>query len=145
MPSTATILVADDDENDFLILRRAFIRAGLSHLLIHVSDGEAAINYLSREAPYADARQYPRPGLLLLDLKMPKVNGFDVLEWLKGRKDLDSLRVIVLSASQIEADKKAAALLGAHEYQTKPHDFDDLVKLAQELDNRWLNQLGQAA
>jgi CheY-like chemotaxis protein len=145
MPESRTVLVADDDENDFIILRRAFQKAGLTHRLIHVQDGEAAIDYLSGNAPYVDRVLYPAPNLLLLDLKMPRVNGFDVLAWLQSRKDLDALNVIVLSASQLEADKNQAAQLGADDYRTKPHDFDELVQMARELDERWTSQLHRAA
>jgi len=141
MPVSATILVADDDENDFIILRRAFQRAGLSHRLIHVRDGEAAMDYLSARGAYQDRAQYPNPNLLLLDLKMPRVNGFDVLAWLQSQKELHSLCVVVLSASQLEADKKTAAEMGAHDYRTKPHDFDDLIDLARDLDARWISQI----
>jgi CheY-like chemotaxis protein len=141
MPETRTVLVADDDENDFIILRRAFQKAGLAHRLVHVLDGEAAIDYLSGKSPFEDRVLYPAPSLLLLDLKMPRVNGFDVLAWLQGRSDLDALNVVVLSASQLEADRNQATQLGADDYCTKPHDFDELVKLARDLDARWASQL----
>ena len=144
MAECSTVLVADDDENDFIILRRAFQKAGLTHRLIHVLDGEAAIDYLSGKAPYADRVRYPAPSLLLLDLKMPRVNGFDVLAWLQSRSDLHALNVIVLSASQLEADKNQATQLGADDYRTKPHDFDELVRMARELDERWTSQLHRA-
>jgi len=139
MSGHATILVADDDQNDVFFLRRAFQKSGAAHAVIHVSDGQEAIDYLLGEANYRDRARFPIPALLLLDLKMPKVDGFDVLEWLKTRPEFESLPVVVLSSSSREDDVQRARTLGAADYRVKPADFDELLVLAQDFTSRWLN------
>ena len=139
MAGHRTILVADDDQNDVFFLRRAFQKSGLVNSMVHVADGQEAIDYLSGEANYNDRKKFPLPALLLLDLKMPKVDGFDVLTWLKSRPDFNSLPVVVLSSSSREDDIQRARALGADDYRVKPADFDDLLAMAQELAARWLN------
>ncbi len=139
MSGHATILVADDDQNDVFFLRRAFQKSGAAHAVIHVSDGQEAIDYLLGEANYRDRARFPIPALLVLDLKMPKVDGFDVLEWLKTRPEFESLPVVVLSSSSREDDVQRARTLGAADYRVKPADFDELLVLAQGFTSRWLN------
>jgi len=138
MPINRTILVADDDQNDVFFLRRAFQKSGLDHSVIHVSDGQEAIDYLRGEADYSDRTRFPLPALLLLDLKMPKVDGFDVLNWLRGRSELKQLPVVVLSSSSREDDIQRARSLGADDYRVKPADFEQLLLLAQDVSTRWL-------
>ena len=139
MPIKATpILVADDDENDVFFLRRALARAGLANPLFVTRDGQDAIDYLAGTPPYDNRAQYPLPGLLLLDLKMPRVNGFDVLSWLSRQPHLRELIIVVLSSSSHEEDILKARQLGAHEFRTKPSDFQKLVELIAELQKRWL-------
>jgi CheY-like chemotaxis protein len=106
--------------------------------MMHVADGQEAIDYLRGDADYADRARYPFPGLLLLDLKMPKVDGFDVLSWLKTRPDLETLAVVVLSSSSREDDIERARELGADDYRVKPADFEDLLALAQDVASKWL-------
>ena len=143
MEKTATILLAEDDENDVFLVRRALQKAGLGHLLMHVANGEEAISYLSGKEPYADRSKNPLPGLLLLDLKMPVATGFDVLAWLRTRSDFKQLPVIILSGSDRDSDKQEASKAGAADYQVKPIAFDELVKIMQALDARWLAQAGK--
>jgi CheY-like chemotaxis protein len=133
-----TILVADDDQNDVFFLRRAFQKSGVDHSVVHVSDGQEAIDYLRGDADYGDRARFPLPVLLLLDLKMPKVDGFDVLHWLKGRSELKELPVVVLSSSSREDDIERARSLGADDYRVKPADFEQLLVLAQDMSTRWL-------
>ena len=138
MSVNRTILVADDDQNDVFFLRRAFQKSGLEHSVVHVSDGQEAIDYLRGDAGYSDRARFPIPALLLLDLKMPKVDGFDVLHWLKERSDLKELPVVVLSSSSREDDIQRARSLGADDYRVKPADFEQLLLLAQDVSSRWL-------
>ena len=138
MSGNRTILVADDDQNDVFFLRRAFQKSGLEHSVVHVSDGQEAIDYLRGDADYSDRARFPLPALLLLDLKMPKVDGFDVLHWLKARSDLKELPVVVLSSSSREDDIQRARSLGADDYRVKPADFEQLLLLAQDVSTRWL-------
>ena len=132
MVKQAAILLAEDDENDVFLLRRALEKAGLSDALVVARDGQEAIDYLS-----GNGRQH-LPGLLLLDLKMPRLDGFDVLKWLSTRPDLSDLPVVVLSSSCHEADREQARKLGARDYKVKPSDFPKLVGLVRELHARWL-------
>ncbi len=129
----------EDDENDVFFMQRALQKAGLPHDLFHVHDGQEAVDYLGGNEPYTDRSKYPFPDLLLLDLKMPKMNGFDVLSWLREHPELKTPPVVVLSSSNQEEDVQKALSLGASDFQTKPHDTQGLVQFVQELHDRWLN------
>jgi CheY-like chemotaxis protein len=135
------ILLVDDDQNDVLLLERAMKRAGLSYPVIHRHDGEEAIDYLSGKPPYSDRTKYPLPTLVLLDIKMPKMTGFDVLAWLQGRPELAKIPVVILTASVREEDQNEAQKLGAVGYRTKPVDFNELVEIIHDVDARWLKQI----
>jgi len=138
-PSSPVVLIADDDSNDVFFLRRAFEKAGLAHPVLDVPDGERAINYLSGTEHYADRSQFPLPSLLFLDLKMPKVSGFEVLEWLSTQNSLQSLKVVVLRTSGLPSDIQKAKNLGAHDYRVKPADIDDMISMVKEVAQRWLD------
>jgi CheY-like chemotaxis protein len=134
----SVILLVEDSDDDAFMTRRALEKAGAPQRIIHVSDGEAAIKYLNGDAPYNDRAEFPMPELVLLDLKMPKVTGFDVLGWLQTRRDLPSIPVIVLTGSIHEQDRVDADKLGAVGYEVKPLDFPNLVNIVQGIGNRWL-------
>jgi|SRR5439155_4046498 len=138
MGDTNFVLVAEDDCDDVYLLRWAFKGAGLDPRVIDVSDGAVAIDYLSGTPPFDDRRLHPLPKLLVLDLKMPKVTGCDVLAWLAARRDLSWLPAVVLSASAFPGDAQRALKLGAREFLTKPNDLDDLIQLVRGLHARWL-------
>lgn len=138
MKSQPIVLVADDDANDVFFLRRAFQKAGLACPIVDVPDGEKAINYLSGSDGFSDRSQFPVPSLLFLDLKMPKVSGFEVLEWLQKNDGLTKLRIVVLSSSNLPSDMQKARLLGAHDYRVKPADIDDMIAMVKDVANRWL-------
>jgi CheY-like chemotaxis protein len=137
MSNAKVILVADDDENDVFFLRRAFVKCGLLHTLIHVSDGQKAIEYLLGEGIYADRKANPFPELLLLDLKMPNTDGFDVLATLRSLPELN-LPVVVFSTSALMVDIQSAKKLGAVDYIPKPVDQDEMVRVVLSLHERWL-------
>jgi CheY-like chemotaxis protein len=132
------ILVADDDEDDIFFLRQAMRQAAVANPLFVTSNGAEAIQYLSGEAPFADRSQYPEPGLFLLDLKMPMVGGFDVLEWMQGRPSFKKLPVVVLTSSPQETDRQKALQLGASGYLVKPSHPGGLVTMLRELQTQWL-------
>jgi CheY-like chemotaxis protein len=138
-PPGLPVLIAEDEESDAVILRFAFQRAGLAHQLFVVRDGQAAIDYLVGSAPYDDRQEYPLPKLLLLDLKMPRMNGFDVLAWLTLQPQFHDLPAVVLSSSAAQADVAKARQMGAREYFVKPHGLTELVGIVEALHNRWLN------
>src|SRR5229473_6129150 len=119
-------------------LRRGFHRAGLMADLFDLPDGVPALEYLRGSPPYDDRARFPFPNLLLLDLKMPRINGLNVLAWLAGRPDMKNLPALVLTSSSLPADHEIAMKLGAREFLVKPTDASDWVKLAQGLHQRWL-------
>jgi CheY-like chemotaxis protein len=145
MPGNSTILVADDDQNDIFFLKRAFQKAGLPHSIVEVSDGQSAVDYLSGKAPFANRAQHPLPDLLLLDLKMPRMTGFEVLAWLQTQPQLDQMPVVVLSGSNQPRDIEHVQRLGASDYKVKPVEFDELLNLVRHLDERWLRTTSRSS
>ena len=127
------ILAAEDEESDRLILELAFQRAKLPYPLVIVRDGQEAVDYLSGKGRYADRSAHPLPALLVLDLKMPRMNGFDVLAWLARQQDFKRIPVVVLSSSADELDVNKARQLGAREYFVKPHRLDELIKMMHQM------------
>ena len=132
------ILAAEDEESDRMILEMAFQRAKLQCPLLLVRDGQEAVDYLSGKGRYADRAAHPLPALVLLDLKMPRMNGFDVLGWLAEQPDFKKIPAVVLSSSADEIDMNKARQLGAREYFVKPHSLDELIKIAHQMQARWL-------
>ena len=132
------ILLAEDNENHVLLIRRAFEQAGLVNPLYVVSDGEEAVAYLKGQGKYANREEYPLPCLLLLDLKMPRKDGFEVLEWIRQQPGLFALRVVVLTSSQLPADTNRAYEAGANSFLVKPSDFQNYVELTEFINGFWL-------
>jgi CheY-like chemotaxis protein len=133
-----TILLVEDDPNDVLLMRRAFRKANLTNPLQVARDGQEAIDYLNHQGNFADATRYPPPTLMLLDLKMPRKNGFETLEWLRQQPGLKRIVVVVLSSSSETADVKRAYDLGANSYLVKPGDFQTLVDRVNLMASYWL-------
>ena len=133
------ILVAEDDENHVFFIQRAFRQAGLQNPVHFVSDGQWAVDYLAGVGKYANRDEFPLPSLLLLDLKMPNKNGFEVLEWLRDQPNLKALRVIVRTTSGETRDINRAYRLGANSFLTKPLNFHDLVQLTRWVKGYWLH------
>jgi len=127
------ILLAEDREDDILLIRRAFEKAGLGNRLQVVRDGEQAVAYLTGQAEYADRTRHPLPDLLLLDLKMPRMDGFEVLKWIREHQAFCLLRVIVLASSGQIRDINLAYELGANSFLVKPLEFDQFVEIATTL------------
>ena len=137
------ILLAEDREDDVLMIQRAFLLANIPNPFHVVRDGDEAIAYLKGDGIYSNRDEYPLPELLLLDLKMPRVDGFEVLRWIRDQLHLCTLRVVVLSSSSDMRDINVAYRLGASSFMVKPVSFDDLVQVAKVLTQFWL-QLSQA-
>lgn len=133
-----SILLVEDDYNDVLLIRRAFSKAQIKTPMIEVGDGDEAIAYLNREGKYADVETYPCPLLVLLDLKLPRRSGLEVLEWIRQRPVLKRLLVVVLTSSQENSDLDRAYDLGTNSYLVKPVDFQDFVSLIEIVDTYWL-------
>jgi len=138
MLQNATVLLAEDDPDDVLLTQIAFEKARLLNPLQVVRDGEEAIAYLRGEGRYANRRNYPMPILLLLDLKMPKVSGFQVLEWLRHKPALQHLSVAIMTSSDHDPHIARAYELGADSYLIKPPDAEALLALVQRLHAYWL-------
>ena len=132
------VLIVDDSENDALLMRTVFERSGLVSPLQFVRDGVDAIDYLKGVGAYSDRRQFPLPTVMLLDLNMPRKNGFEVLTWLRQQPALKRLCVCVLSASSREEDVRRCYDLGANSFLVKPGNLDGLMQLAKTL-IAWLN------
>lgn len=132
------ILIIDDDPNDTLLLQRAFQRTRLLCPLHFAKDGEVAVAYLSGQGEYADRNHYPLPALVLLDLKMPRKSGLEVLEWIRQQPALKRLIVVMLTSSNQSSDVNRAYELGANSYLVKPGGFDTLMELVKSLDRYWL-------
>lgn len=113
-------MLVEDDENDVFFMRRALHKANLEIPMHVVMDGQAAVDYLQGTAEYADRTQHPLPDLVLLDLKLPYLHGFEVLEWIRQQPLFRELPVIVLTSSPEERDRRQAAALGAQAYCVKP-------------------------
>lgn len=133
-----TVLFAEDDDNDAFFLERAFKQAKIANPLQRACDGEEAIAYLSGLGKYADRAQYPIPCLLMLDLKMPRKNGFDVLQWLRVQPGLKRMPVVVLTSSKEDPDINRAYDLGANTYVVKPVQFEGLADMIKTLTFYWL-------
>jgi CheY-like chemotaxis protein len=138
MPDRAVILLAEDREDDILLIRKAFERGFISNPFYVVRNGDEVIAYLQGVKQYANRSEYPLPHLLLLDLKMPGTDGFQVLEWIRGQSTLSSLRVVVLTSSENIRDVNKAYHLGANSFLVKPMDFQNFVQLCKTVREYWL-------
>jgi CheY-like chemotaxis protein len=137
MTNEKFILLAEDDDNDVLLLERAFEKAGLRHSLRIVRDGDQAIQYLEGRGIYSDRKKFPLPFLILLDLKMPGTGGFEVIQWIRREPELKRLLVVVLTSSNVQSDVDRAYELGANSYLVKPVSFDEMANLIQRFEMYW--------
>ena len=132
------ILYAEDDENDALLTKIAFEDADISNPLIIVPDGDAAVAYLAGSGQYANRDEHPMPCLVLLDIKMPRRSGLDVLKWIRGQPSICTLPVLMLTSSNQEADVHRAYILGANGYLEKPSKPNAMVVIAKAIKDFWL-------
>jgi len=136
------ILIADDDENDVMAVREILRDAGVTNSVHAVSDGDLAIAYLKGEKEYADRKQFPAPRVLLLDLKMRRKSGFDVLEWLAFHEEFENMLVVVLSGHGELKNVRDAYQLGAHSFLIKPCHVEDVLNLISTYPEHWETSLG---
>ncbi len=132
-----TILMADDDSDDRALTREAFEEARLINDLRFVENGEQLLEYLRREGPYAPPAEAPRPGLILLDLNMPRKDGRTVLKELKSDPALRQIPVVILTTSKADEDVYKSYDLGVNSYIVKPVTFEALVDILQTLEKYW--------
>jgi CheY-like chemotaxis protein len=137
MPRASTILLVDDSPRDVELILRAIRQARLANRIELVTDGVAAMEYLSGLDIYADREKYPLPFLLLLDLRMPRLPGLDLLAWIRSRPDLKDLLVVILTSSTEDPDIARAYALGANAYLVKPGNLDQLVVIMKNLECHW--------
>ncbi len=132
-----TILIADDDANDRLLAKRALEEARLANDLRFVEDGEELMEYLHRRGRYSDATDAPRPGLILLDLNMPRKDGREALREIKTDPELRRIPIVVLTTSKAEEDIYRAYDLGVNSFIGKPVSFEGLVEVTKALADYW--------
>ena len=133
------ILHLDDDLDDVYFLKHAYKRAGIARPLLAVSDGQEAINYLEGAARSQSKSGYPLVSLVLLDLKLPRVSGLEVIRWIRSRPALEALPVIVLTSSEYPPDLERARALGANACLQKPAQFDGYREIIEQVE-RWLKR-----
>jgi CheY-like chemotaxis protein len=132
------ILLVEDDPNDQLLIRRAFARAKLMNPLRLTRDGDEAVDYLAGDGAFADREANPLPALVMLDLKLPRRSGLEVLEWLRSQAgSLGRTPVVVLTSSRENRDVDRAYELGANSYLVKPVDFDGLLEMIRTTGLYW--------
>ena len=132
------ILLVEDDPAHAEIVRRNFATSHMANQLIHVEDGQAALDYLYHKDKFHDPHIFPVPDLILLDLRLPKVDGLEVLKTIKLDENLRQIPVVVLTTSAAEADIVNAYEFSTNSYLVKPVDFPQFIKLMESLDYYWL-------
>ena len=143
MPETKLILLAEDRQDDVDIILKAFQRAWVTTPVHVVRDGEEAIQYLKGEGRYSNREEYPLPTLLLLDLKMPRVDGFEVIKWVRGEPGFSTLPIVVLTSSEQIRDVNRAYELGANSFLVKQMEFDNARALSEMINDYWLRTNSQ--
>jgi CheY-like chemotaxis protein len=136
--SAYPILLVEDSPDDALLIQRAFRKANLANPVELVRDGEDAVTYLSGAAPYEDRERFPLPVFMLLDLKLPRRSGLEVLAWVREQPALRRLPVVVLTSSRESVDVNRAYDLGVNSYLTKPVGFEALIEMVKNVNLYWL-------
>jgi CheY-like chemotaxis protein len=131
------ILQVEDVEDDITLMQLAVAEAQLDCPLISVRDGQEAIDYLSGAGEYAERQRYPLPRLILLDLKLPRVSGLEVLRWIRHESQVKSVVVLVMTSSTLQRDINQAYLAGANSFMTKPSGILELIDLLKALETFW--------
>ena len=132
-----TILMADDDDDDFLLAKKALRESKLLNVLHRVKDGEELLDYLNRRGAYENSQEYKRPGVILLDLNMPKKDGREALKEIKSDPALRDIPVVIFTTSKTEEDIYRSYQFGVNSFITKPVTFDGLLKVMQTLGKYW--------
>lgn len=133
-------MLVDDSPDDLALMRFAFKRAGVRNPVCEMHSGFQAIDYLSGAGEYADRERHPLPCLIITDLKMPGVDGFELLEWLHRHHEFAPVPKLVLTSSSIGSDQKRAGQLGACAFFVKPSQLNDLVKTVVDMNENWISE-----
>ena len=145
MIAAGAILLVEDNEDDVFLMKHSLTSAGVSNPVYVVESGQEAIDYLSGFGKYQDRRQYPLPVIVFLDLKLPLMSGHEVLAWIRGQRQLESLLVVVLTSSNEPSDVRRSYSLGANSYLMKPLTARQLVDLAKAFNWSWMERTQPAA
>jgi CheY-like chemotaxis protein len=132
------ILLVEDDLNDILFVQRAFKRVNVKNPIHIVKDGDTAVDYLSGTGDYSNRDQYPLPAIILLDLKLPRRSGIEILEWMQRQPGLRRIPVVVLTSSRQSVDLERCYDLGVNSYLVKPVKFETLANMIEAIDTYWL-------
>lgn len=138
MLNPAPILHVEDNEDDQFFLKRAFDAAGIINTLHVVDNGQKALDYLSGSGLYTDRQQYALPCLVILDLKLPRVHGLDVLKWIRAHEEFKTIIVIILSSSPLRNDVDTAYKTGSNSFLVKPLSGDQTTRIARLIKEYWL-------
>jgi CheY-like chemotaxis protein len=133
-----TVLYVEDNQGDFDLLNLVTKKCGTPFSLQRAADGEQAIAYLEGQSPFHDRDAHPFPDLVLLDLKLPRLDGFEVLQWIRANPSTRTLPVVVLAGSSFRADIRRALELGANHYAAKPGSVPELQVLMDQIADVWL-------
>ena len=132
-----TVLLVEDDLNDVFLVKRAFKLGLIQNPLQVVTDGQEALNYLQGQGKFANRQEFPMPGLVVMDLTMPRMSGFEVLEAVRADDRLRPLPIVIVSASDNPADINRGYRLGANAYMVKPMDSRGVEHLFQSITHYW--------
>lgn len=135
---TTIILLIEDNESHAMLAIRGLSKFSGKHKIIHLEDGEAALEYLFRRGIYSDFKTTPRPQLILLDLRLPKIDGLDVLKQIKEDENLRTIPIIILTSSMAEPDINRAYYFFANSYMVKPLDFSEFREQMVKIADYWL-------
>jgi CheY-like chemotaxis protein len=134
------VLLVEDDPADVRLIQRAFRKIEVDLSMIRLTNGDDAVSYLSGDSPYENRTSYPMPSVVLLDIKLPRRSGFEVLEWVrKQRSNLRRLPIVMLTSSRHSADINRAYDLGANSYMAKPESAAQLAELASGFEAYWFS------
>lgn len=135
--SSYTILLVDDDENDVLLARMAFEKSGIHNPIHWARDGVEAVAYLNGEGEFSDRQKYPFPEVLIVDLKMPRMTGLELLSWIRDHPQYKVIPTIIMTSSKLQDDVKQAYSLGANTYMIKPPSLEHLAKMVKTAHEYW--------
>lgn len=136
-PTDQTILIVDDSPEDWEAARRALRQSGLSNPIVHVGDGDEAIDFLKQRGAYSEPGAAHRPSMILLDLNLPGTDGREVLRTIKQDSELKTIPVVVFTTSDDERDVNACYQIGANSYMQKPVELDGLIQAIRRMKDFW--------
>ena len=140
MTSARAILLVEDNEDDVFFMRRALKEARVLNPMFVVEDGQMAVDYLSGVGKFSNRQENPLPAVVFLDLKLPFKSGHEVLEWIRSKREFDSLVTVVLTSSNEPSDLRKCYALGANSYLVKPPVPEQLLEMARALNWDWLER-----